>query len=119
MTFYSIAMCFYSSAGVVEVPRRVLEGREIFSARARLAPKVIESLYRRVVKPVAAKESKGSHYKELFLTASDGSTLVSCKTRKRTLNTSAINPADAASVLFHCCVLWPWVKWEHAFFSPP
>jgi len=32
-------------------------------------------LYRRVVKPVAAKESKGSHYKELFLAAIDGSTL--------------------------------------------
>jgi hypothetical protein len=90
MVFYSISMCFYSSVGVVEVLRWLLEGaRDFFgrdvirvatsggicSARARLGPKVLENLYRRLVKPIADKESKGSHYKGLLLTAIDGSTL--------------------------------------------
>jgi hypothetical protein len=90
MVYYTLAMCAFSQIGVEEVLRWVLEqAREmcgleairvasagaISSARKRLGSKVLEQLYRKVVTPLAVKETKGAWYRGLRLMALDGSTL--------------------------------------------
>jgi hypothetical protein len=83
-------MCIHSQIGVVEVLRWLLEeARGLFghgelavatsgaisSARARLGSGVLETLYRRIVGPVALKRTRGAWHGELRVVALDGSTL--------------------------------------------
>jgi hypothetical protein len=90
VVYYVISMSFFSQTGVVEVLRWVLEGVRSFfgiqtiviatkgaitTARNRVGAEVVESLYRRMVKPQAEKPTKGAWYKGLRLVAIDGSTL--------------------------------------------
>ena len=90
VVYYALSMCLYSEVGVEQVLRWVLEGaRNLFgaeglkiatkgaisSARARVGSEVLESLYRRVVGPLAGKAGRWGWHQGLRLVALDGSTL--------------------------------------------
>ena len=91
MMYYAIAMAFYAEASLGEVLRCLLEGlrwlswpeREvrvsgksgISQARTRLGEEPVRELYRRVVGPLAQRETEGAFYRGWRLVSIDGSTM--------------------------------------------
>ena len=91
MVYYVIALALYMNVAYEEVLRCLLEGLEwlgeparrlrntgrsaISQARARLGPEPMEMLYKRLVRPIGEKSSKGVWYRDWRIVSIDGTTV--------------------------------------------